>query len=114
MPFTFVFSGSFFDLEHLFRQLTDFATLSGSGSIQVSGRLLTIQSVQLAPGSSSGSTKGGSEQLTGTINATAYVLPSSQGLTGGATTAAPVGVNVTAPRAAARAATTPAVIGANR
>lgn len=114
MPFTFIFHGSFFDLEHLFRQLTDFATLSGSGSIQVSGRLLTVESVQLTPGGSSGSEKGGSEQLTGTITATAYVLPSSQGLTGGATTAAPVGVNVTAPRAAARAATNPAVIGANR
>ena len=114
MPFTFVFSGGFFDLYKLFQQVNRFTLRTSSGSVQVSGRLLTIQSVQLAPGSSSGSTKGGSEQLTGTINATAYVLPSSQGLTGGATTAAPVGVNVTAPRAAARAATTPAVIGANR
>jgi hypothetical protein len=121
MPFTFVFHGSFFDLEHLFHQLTDFATLSGSGSIQVSGRLLTIQSVQLAPGSSSGSAKGGSEpkggseQLTGTITATAYVLPASQGLTGGATVASPAGAaETTSSSGTPSSATTPAVIGAGR
>ena len=49
MPFTFVFNGGFFSLEHLFRQLTAFTTHTGSGGLQVSGRLLTIQSVKLAP-----------------------------------------------------------------
>ena len=114
MPFTFVFNGSFFDLEHLFRQLTDFATLSGSGSIQVRGRLLTIQSVQLAPASSSGSEKS-SGKLTGTITATAYVLPASQGLTGGATAASPAGAaETTSSSGTPSSATTPAVIRAGR
>ena len=50
MPFTFVFNGSFFDLEHLFHQLNSFTERTSSGGLQVSGRLLTIQSVKLAPG----------------------------------------------------------------
>ena len=53
MPFTFVFNGSFFDLYDLFQQLNHFTARTSSGGLQVSGRLLTIQSVQLAPGSAS-------------------------------------------------------------
>ncbi len=49
MPFTFVFSGSFFDLYKLFQQVNRFTLRTSSGSVQVSGRLLTIQGVQLAP-----------------------------------------------------------------
>jgi hypothetical protein len=81
MPFTFIFNGSFFDLDHLFQQLARFTQRTPSGDLQVSGRLLTIQSVKLAPGTSTGST-GKTEGLTGTITASAYVLPASQGLTG--------------------------------
>ncbi len=50
MPFTFVFNGSFVDLYHLFQQLNRFTLRTSSGSLQVSGRLLTIQSVKLTPG----------------------------------------------------------------
>jgi hypothetical protein len=89
MPFTFVFNGSFFDLEHLFQQLNRFTVRTASGGLQISGRLLTVQSVRLAPLSSS--TNVPSNQLAGTITATAYVLPASQGLTGGATPSAPGG-----------------------
>jgi len=109
MPFTFVFNGGFFQLEHLFQQLTAFATHTTSGDLQVSGRLLTIQSVKLAPGTAPGtpgSSKSGSQGLTGTITASAYVLPASQGLTGGATAASPIGA--AAPSAAAGAAPTAA------
>src|SRR6202035_3572138 len=49
MPFTFIFEGGFFDLEHLFQQLNGFALRGASGGLQVSGRLLTVQSVKLAP-----------------------------------------------------------------
>ena len=115
MPFTFVFNGSFFDLYNLFQQLNHFTLHTTSGGLRVSGRLLTIQSVQLAPGSTSGSGKGSTEQLTGTITATAYVLPGSQGLTGGATSTSPTGVTqTTSSSGAATSPTTPAVIGAGR
>jgi len=91
MPFTFVFNGSFFALEHLLQRLTSFTTRTASGALQVSGRLLTIQSVNLSPLGSAGAEKGkgATSNLTGTITATAYVLPAGQGLTGGATAASP-------------------------
>ena len=116
MPFTFTFNGSFFDLYRLFQQLNGFTLRTASGGLQVSGRLLTIQSVKLAPastGTGTGQSSGG--QLTGTITATAYVLPASQGLTGGATAASPAGATqATSGSAPSSSATTPAVIGASR
>jgi hypothetical protein len=79
MPFTFVFNGSFFDLHNVFQQLNRFT-------------LLTIQSVKLAPlASNEAGKKGNNSQLSGTITATAYVLPASKGLTGGATPTSPAG-----------------------
>jgi Tfp pilus assembly protein PilO len=87
MPFTFVFAGSFSDLYHLFQQLNAATVRTSSGGLQVSGRLLTLQDVKLEP--AAGAEPSASEQLTGTITATAYVLPASQGLTAGATPSAP-------------------------
>jgi hypothetical protein len=91
MPFTFIFNGTFSGLYHLFQQLDRFTVRTASGGLQVSGRLLTIQSAKLAPATTGGAAagKGSAEQLTGTITATAYVLPAAQGLTGGATAASP-------------------------
>jgi Tfp pilus assembly protein PilO len=120
MPFTFVFNGSFFDLYNLFQQLNHFTLRTSSGGLQVSGRLLTIQSVQLAPTSTSGSEKSSSGRLTGTITATAYVLPASQGVTGGATATSPAGAGgastgqTTSSSGTSSSATAPAVIGADR
>jgi hypothetical protein len=84
MPFTFVFNGGFDDLYHLFLQL-DKSTVTTSSGLQVSGRLLTLQAVKLEPKAADGKNEG----LTGTISATAYVLPAGQSLTGGATAATP-------------------------
>jgi Tfp pilus assembly protein PilO len=95
MPFTFVFQGSFFDLEHLFQQLNGFTSRGASGTLQVSGRLLTMQSVKLTPVTSSAQQASGSRatgELSGTITATAYQLPAGQGLTAGATAASPTPV----------------------
>ena len=91
MPFTFVFNGNFFNLEHLFQQLNRFTQRTVSGSLQISGRLLTVQSVKLAPLASSGSAQAARGALSGSITATAYVLPASQGLTAGASPAGPAG-----------------------
>jgi hypothetical protein len=96
MPFTFVFSGSFDDLYHLFQQMNGFTTRTTSGGLRVSGRLLTIQGVKLSPAPITTSSSTGSsadEQLTGTISATAYVLPATQSVTGGATSASPTGAS---------------------
>jgi Tfp pilus assembly protein PilO len=107
MPFTFVFSGGFFSMEHLFRQLTAFTTHTTGDNLQVSGRLLTIQSVKLAPEAAE---KGKAARLTGTVTATAYVLPAGQGLTDGATATSPTGTTTPASTGSTgAAATAPAV-----
>jgi hypothetical protein len=122
MPFTFVFNGSFNSLYDLFQQLDGFTLRTASGGLNVSGRLLTIQSVKLAPvsgsgpgGSAPGSGTSGPEQLSGTIAATAYVLPAGQTLTGEATPAGPTGTTThTASTGAAGSATAPAVVQVNQ
>jgi len=113
LPFSFTFEGSYFDLERLFSQLTDFATLTTSGELQVSGRLLTIQSVRLAPAASSAEASNSAGKLTGSITATAYVLPASQGLTGA--TSAPTGAAASpaSSTAASSSPTSPAVVRVN-
>jgi hypothetical protein len=114
MPFTFIFNGSFFDLEHLFQQLNRFTLRETSGGLQVSGRLLTMQSVKLAPAGSSTQQAGGAkgpQQLTGTITASAYVLPAAQGLTAGATPTSPTGASTpaTSTTGASSSPTAPAI-----
>ena len=104
-------SAQFFDLEHLFGQLNGFTVRQASGGLQVSGRLLTIQSVKLAPEATSGpaGSKAG-QSLTGTVTATAYVLPATQGLTGGATPSSPGGATpVSATGGASGSPTAPAI-----
>jgi hypothetical protein len=95
MPFTFVFNGTFPALYKLFQRLNGFTVRTASGQLQISGRLLTIQGVKLAPATGVASAKTANGQLTGTITATAYVLPASQGLTGGASPGAPAGTATT-------------------
>jgi Tfp pilus assembly protein PilO len=108
MPFTFVFGGSFNDLYHLFRQLNAATVRTSSGGLQVSGRLLTLQSVKLEPTG----TESSSQQLTGTITATAYVLPASQGLTAGATPTSPSTPASATSASSAPASSTPSSSGA--
>jgi Tfp pilus assembly protein PilO len=103
MPFTFVFNGTYKDLYNLFAQLNRFTMRTPTGALQVKGRLLTVQAIKLAPVVAN---EGTSEKLTGTITATAYVLPAAQGLTGGATPALPTG-GATQPAAAAGAPSSP-------
>jgi hypothetical protein len=108
MPFTFVFSGSYPALYNLFAQLNRFTMRTASGALRVNGRLLTIQGVKLAPasGSAAGSGKGAAEQLTATISATAYVLPSFIGLTNGPNAASLAG-GATQPAATTGASSSP-------
>jgi Tfp pilus assembly protein PilO len=109
MPFTFVFNGTYFDLEHLFEQLNRFTVRNASGALQVSGRLLTVQSVHLAPLSAGVAQGKGPVKLTGSITASAYVLPVSQGLTAGATASSPAGTTATSSAAGSSSPTTPAI-----
>ena len=113
-PFTFVFNGSFVDLYKLLDQLEGFTVQTSAGALHVNGRLLTIDSVSLAPSSSGGSTTSSSKskapRLTGTISATAYVLPAGATPLGGATPSSPAGAATTASSTSSGSAVTPAVV----
>ena len=117
MPFTFVFNGSFSELYHLFGQLNGATVRTSSGGLQVSGRLLTLQAVKLEPAAAGSGGTGG--KLTGTITATAYVLPASEGLTSGATPTTPTtpatsGAAASASSGGGSSATPVATVGAAR
>ncbi len=116
VPFTFVFRGTYFSLFHLFNRLDRFVLPTASGGLQVTGRLLTIQDANLDL-KDEGSSSATSGVLTGTITATAYVLPASQGLTGGATSTGPASSGSAAQPASGSGSTstpsTPAVVKVN-
>jgi Tfp pilus assembly protein PilO len=103
MPFTFVFNGSFFDLEHLFETVDGFAKRTSTG-LQVNGRLLTIQSMKMAPSTQNA----GSGRLSGTITATAYVLPAGTPVAG--SSASPASSTTTPGTSAGSPAPPPAVV----
>jgi hypothetical protein len=97
MPFSFVFEGSFEGLYRLLAQLEGFTTQTASGGLQVNGRLLTIDGVQLAPsstgsggsGSSATAESKSSNRLNVTVTATAYVLPAGAATASASTPGAP-------------------------
>jgi Tfp pilus assembly protein PilO len=72
LPFTFVFNGSYEGLEHMLRGLDDLTTRTPAGKLDVSGRLLTIQSVKLSPVTETGKSK---SVLSASVTASAYELP---------------------------------------
>lgn len=112
MPFSFVFDGSFFDLEKLTRKLSSFTTRTASGALKVNGRLLTIQSINLAR-SSSGSGASASSGLTGTVTASAYVLPGGQSVTGATPAATPGASTPASTTGAPSSPTAPATVTVN-
>jgi hypothetical protein len=90
VPFTFTFVGTFFDLYHMMNKLQGFTVTTSAGNVNVSGRLLTISGLTLAAATGDETDQG---KLTGTVTATAYVLPAGETLTAGATAAGPAGLD---------------------
>jgi Tfp pilus assembly protein PilO len=88
-PFSFAFNGSFFRLSDFFSQLDRFVQVDGE-DIDVTGRLLRIETFKLTPQGSSG-------MLKAEIGATSYSLPDSEGVTAGATAQGPAGATAAAP-----------------
>jgi len=81
-PFTFTFQGNFFHLSNFFGRLEHFVVASNR-RLSVSGRLLSLDAINLAPGPA------GFPQIVASVSATTYLLPSAEGLTAGATAAGP-------------------------
>ncbi len=85
MPFSFVFNGSFFDMEDFFNGVQRFVRVNGD-RIDVSGRLLSIDSFSLVAGPT------GFPSVKSSINATAYLLsPDDTGASSTATSSTSTG-----------------------
>ncbi|MGN6188348.1 MAG: type II secretion system protein GspM [Conexibacter sp.] len=84
MPFSFTFTGDFFHLSSFVGRLERFLVV-GNRRMLVSGRFMTLDGIALTAGPD------GFPQIQANVTATAYLLPVSQGLTDGATAAAPAG-----------------------
>ena len=82
MPFSFNFNGSFFHMQRFLKALDGLTAVQGK-SINVKGRLLTVDGVGLKAG------RKGFPDVDATVAATAYLLPADEGLTAGATPADP-------------------------
>jgi hypothetical protein len=80
--FNFTLTGNFFHLADFFNRLQSFVTSRGS-TLLISGRLMTINGINLAPAAT------GFPQITASISATTYIVPASQGAFGGATPGGP-------------------------
>lgn len=80
--FTFTLAGNFFHVADFFNRLQNFV-ISHSNRLLISGRLMTINAINLAPGQT------GFPQITANISATTYIVPATQGAFGGATPAGP-------------------------
>lgn len=112
MPFTLAFKGSYFNLGSFFQRVDRFVTVRDQG-IDVTGRLVLLNSIILTP-------DGKFPNVEAQINATTYLVSSSEGLLAGATAKGPGtgtaagAAGQPAPATAAPATTTATISGAPR
>jgi hypothetical protein len=85
MPFSFGFKGSFFELGKFFNRLDKFVAVR-NGGLDVTGRLLLLNSITLTPDA-----ERGFPTLSADVSANSYLLPPTEGLTAGATATDPTG-----------------------
>ena len=75
MPFSFSFTGSYFDLTSFFARLEHFVSLNNK-NLDSTGRLLRLESISIAPSSI------GFPDMQAEINAASYMVPPVQGVAG--------------------------------
>jgi hypothetical protein len=97
--FTFTLAGNFFHLANFFNRLQNFV-ISRDSTLLISGRLMTINAINLTPGPN------GFPQITASVSATTYIVPPTEGPLGGATPAGP-GTASPAPAPSTGSSTTP-------
>jgi len=111
MPFSFKFKGSFSNLGSFFERLDRFVQVKNQ-NVDVTGRLLLLNSISLAPDSQKGF-----PLISAEVAANSYLLPATQDLLAAATAAGPTGAEVPAtsePGTAPATTTTATVSGATR
>jgi Tfp pilus assembly protein PilO len=94
MPYTLTFTGDFFHIGDFIHGLDKLVKTTRS-QVDVSGRLITINSFSLAP-----SDGGGYQKLQASFSVTTYLTPPEQGLTAGATPSGPAPTATAAPASA--------------
>jgi hypothetical protein len=102
MPFSFAFKGSFFELGKFFNRVDKFVAVR-NGALDVTGRLLLLNSITLTP-----DTAKGFPMLRADVSANSYLLPPTEGLTAGATAAGPTSTAAAPAASATPAPSTPA------
>jgi Tfp pilus assembly protein PilO len=105
MPFTFSFTGSYFDLTAFFARLEHFVNLNNR-KLDSTGRLLRLESISITPSSV------GFPDMMAEINAATYLVPPVQGVDAGA--ASSDAQNVTTPGTTPPTTTASANPGASR
>jgi hypothetical protein len=88
MPFSFVFNGTFFDMERFLRDVQQFVRVDGQG-VDVSGRLLSVDGFGLSAG------PGGFPNVKASISATAYLRSPADDVTPSTTPASSMSAGVT-------------------
>jgi hypothetical protein len=83
MPFSFKFNGSFFNLATFFKRLDHFVTVKNQ-NLDVTGRLLLLNSISLQPDSTKGF-----PLITAEVKANSYLLPPTQDILAAATATGP-------------------------
>ena len=94
--FTFTLGGNFFSLANFFNRLNNFV-ISHESQLLISGRLMTINAINLSPGATG-------SQLTANVSATTYIVPGTETPTpptGGATSSGPATASQQPPAASA-------------
>jgi Tfp pilus assembly protein PilO len=86
LPFTFTFTGGYFDMQRFIRAL-DRLTFLRADTLQVAGRLLTINGLSLTVDPNRHS------RVQASIDANAFQLPADEGLTAGASAQGPAAQN---------------------
>ncbi len=99
-PFSFTFQGNFFHLANFIGRLQRFVTATNN-EVWVSGRLMTLNAISLAPGPK------GFPQIVATMSATTYLVPAAQGLVNGASPTGP-SANPSTQQVSVPASSTPA------
>jgi Tfp pilus assembly protein PilO len=82
MPFSFSFTGSFFELSSFFAKLERHISV-GNDQVSVTGRLLQLDAISLRPDAT------GWPNIRAQVGATSYLVPPTQGLFAGATPQGP-------------------------
>jgi Tfp pilus assembly protein PilO len=109
LPFSFVFEGSFLDMQRFLARVDSFVRVQGK-DVKVSGRLLTVDGISLASGTD------GATTVKATIAATAYLTPkdsaagAATGATGAAGAAGATPSTATPPATASNSKTSSAVV----